>query len=109
MFDEGGWMEKSGRHGSGRRYTSIPRDPGIKNRFSDFSSDRESLHDPGGSLSSVGLDSALQKPSAGILVHQSPQQVRLYLFSLNIRISEVIIHKNAEPGRNNYGSSGGNK
>jgi len=89
-------------------YTSIPRDPGNNKRSSDFSSDRESLQEPGRSLSSVGLNMALLKPPARILVHRSPEKAWLYLFSLDPRISEVIIHKNAEPGRNNYGSSGGN-
>jgi len=55
-----------------------------------------------------GLDIALLKPTVGILVQQTPQQAWLYLFYLNPRISEVIIHKNAEPGRNNCGFSGGN-
>jgi len=32
-----------------------------------------------------------------ILVHRSPQQPRLYLFSLNPRKTEAIIPKNAEP------------
>ena len=43
----------------------------------------------------------------GILVHRSPFHVRLYLFSLNPRIPEVIIQKNTEPGRNNCGFSAG--
>ncbi len=73
----------------------------IKNRSSDFSSDWESLHELGRSLSSVGLDIALLKPLAGILVKQTPQQARLHLFSLNPRILEVMIHKNAETGRDN--------
>jgi len=54
-----------------------------------------------------GLDIALLKPPEGILVQQTPQQAWLYLFYLNPRISEVIIHKNAEPGRSICGSSGG--
>ena len=33
-------------------------------------------------------------------LQRSPLRARLYLFSLNHQISEVIIHKNAEPGRN---------
>jgi hypothetical protein len=37
----------------------------------------------------------------GNLVQRAPQQARFYLFSLNTRILEVIIHKKAEPGRNN--------
>jgi hypothetical protein len=48
------------------------------------------------------------KIPAEILVHQSPKKARLYLFSLNPRISEVIIHKNAETGRNNSVICGGN-
>jgi hypothetical protein len=38
------------------------------------------------------------KPPMGILVHQSPLKARLYLFSLNPRISEVIIRKNTGTG-----------
>lgn len=47
---------------------------------------------------------------AGILVQRGPLKARLYLFSLNLRISEVIIQKNAETGRDNsvlYGGNGG--
>jgi hypothetical protein len=44
----------------------------------------------------------------GILVHQSLLQARLYRISRLPRISEVIIWKNAEPGRNNRGIYGGN-
>jgi hypothetical protein len=44
-----------------------------------------------------------------ILVHQSPLRARLYLFSLTPLIPEVIIRKNAEPGRNKWAFSGGNE
>ena len=50
------------------------------------------------------------KIPVGILVQRTPQQARLYLFSLNPRFSGVIIRKNAETGRNNsvlYGGNGG--
>jgi len=50
----------------------------------------------------------VQKTPVGILVHQSPLWARFYLVSLNPRILEVIIRKNAEPGRNNRAISGGN-
>jgi len=51
---------------------------------------------------------ALKTPVV-ILVQRSPPRARLYLFSLIPPISEVIIQKNAEPGRNNRAISGGNK
>ena len=38
------------------------------------------------------------KTPAGILVQRSPYRARLYLFSLNLLIMEVIIRKNAESG-----------
>jgi hypothetical protein len=47
------------------------------------------------------------KAPAEILVYQSPKKARLYLFSLNPRIFEVMIHKNAEPGWNNSVIHGG--
>jgi hypothetical protein len=59
-------------------------------------------------VSSEEVIIAVQKTPVGILVHQSPLRARLYLFSLNPRILEVIIRKNAEPGRNNRAISDGN-
>ena len=49
------------------------------------------------------------KSHGGNLVHQSPEKARLYLFSPSPLIFEVIIHKNAEPGRNNSVICGGNE
>ena len=40
----------------------------------------------------------VQKTPVEILVHQSLLRARLYLVSLNPRIREVIIRKNAESG-----------
>jgi hypothetical protein len=51
---------------------------------------------------------AIRKTPVGILVQRSPLPARLYLFSLNLLFLEVIIRKNAEPGRNNSAVSGGN-
>ena len=58
----------------------------------------------------MGKVIALLKNPVRILVQRTPQQARLYLFSLNPRILEVIIRKNAEPGPENsviYGGNGG--
>jgi len=52
--------------------------------------------------------SPLLKTPAEILVHKSSERAGLYLFSLNHRISGVIIRKNAEPGRYNCVFSGVN-
>jgi hypothetical protein len=68
-------------------------------------SDRQ-LDEWPGQPSGRGIPTILNTP-AEILVHQGPKKARLYLFSLNPRISGVIIRKNAEPGRNNGGFSGG--
>jgi len=56
--------------------------------------------DPGEG-SSEGPITPFQKTPVEILVQQSPLQPRLYLFSLNTLLPEVIIRKNAEPGWNN--------
>jgi hypothetical protein len=51
---------------------------------------------------------AVLKIPVGILVHRCPLGARLYLFSPDPRILEVIIRKNAETGRKNLKVSGGN-
>jgi len=50
-----------------------------------------------------------KKTPSEILVHRSPLRARLYLNSLTPRIWEVIIRKNAEPGRNYPAMPDGNE
>ena len=63
---------------------------------------------PGHILSSDRAAFTVKKTPAGILVHRSLLWARLYLFSPRPRILEVIIRKNAEPGRNNWTITDGN-
>jgi hypothetical protein len=51
----------------------------------------------------------IQKIPAGILVHRSLLRTRLYLISRVPWILEVIIRKNAEPGRNYWMITHGNE